>query len=317
MGYLPICSVKPILEKRNPCSEGLWSILDYKSTLSVFLSLGRRVGEEKAVLGSGGKRLHAGTCRGKLGSLPWGQESPQFGKTSNPGWKTNKPWWATVLPRGMESPSSNLLVQKRPSSQLLICSQPQALVSEMVAKIHFKMCVCILMHGSIEKYWLFKVKNKYPMCRLLVFCLCVKTIISSVEAGPCLCSPRRSSGPLIRKKFRNTILYCPWDFFNLDFFSPWNPLSTRGDGSLSKCSEDHEQCLVLCPAQKPRCTCVNTLNQQCGIKIEAGPRIHLLCPVSFPLPTSHKWLRLQRSGMQQWEAVLHRLGWKSLSVFPS
>ena len=55
-----------------------------------------------------------------------------------------------MLLQGMESPSSNLLVQEGPSSQPLVRSQPQALVSEMVAKIHFKMYVCILMHGITQ-----------------------------------------------------------------------------------------------------------------------------------------------------------------------
>lgn len=49
-----------------------------------------------------------------------------------------------------ESTSSNLLVQESPPSQLLVYSQPQGLVSEMMAKTHFKIYVCILRHGSTQ-----------------------------------------------------------------------------------------------------------------------------------------------------------------------
>lgn len=86
----------------------------------------------------------------------------------------------------------------------------------------------------------------------------------------------------------------------------------KGDGILHLCPEDRQQHLDLCPAQGPRYTCVNVQNQQRGKKNERGLSIHILCPIPFPL--RHQWPRLQRSRMQQLEAVLHHWCWKLLSV---
>lgn len=166
------------------------------------------------------------------------------------------------------------------------------------------------------KHCLFKVKNKYPVCDLIGFCLYVKTVVSSVEVSPCIWSPRRLSGPLIRKKLRNTILYCSWETSNLDVIPPWNPLSTRGVGILSVCSEDCQQLLDFCQGQVARYTCVNMSHQQCGEKMgQVPPGIHLLCLIPFPV--KHQRPRLQSGRMQQRKVVLHHQHWKPLSVFPS
>lgn len=86
MRYLTIRSIKPILENRNPCSDGIWPTLASKvHSVSSHLWEDQRVGGE----GYPGNWTQVVTHL----YLPWrvrqpachgARKAPQFGKTNNP-----------------------------------------------------------------------------------------------------------------------------------------------------------------------------------------------------------------------------------------
>lgn len=134
-----------------------------RSMFSVFSHLIWSVGEEKAVLGSGGKWLLICTCHSELGSLPWDQENPQCGKTSNP-------QWATVLLLAWKAlPANHRYRTVLPPSPWLALSWRLWSVKWWQRYIFKCMYAFLCMEGY--KYWVFTVKNKYPTCGLTVLCM--------------------------------------------------------------------------------------------------------------------------------------------------